>query len=350
MGQNLYFDESHDSSFENIVQNDPNKKSLSKLNQNDYFDNYVNCGSKFKIEKFDSYRIKFIFNTKYNIFNTNKGFHVNQYCKNINTNFCNTIICNICYNLLDFNTFIYILFIILNNLYKWLFLIYIYIKSTMATSEDVKNLCDKITTLVSAMSGLLLNASDEVDDKFFSMTKNIKANEMFSMIESANPKEDKKIEKDTKTINIADKSKDLVQAMANLMKKSVTNTIWNTSSYCKRCFQTKHDDSSECKHRCFYCMGNHSKNCVNKLHCMWCGSFRGTHTCNNAYTKYYRRNIICPICKLHGHFGSECCSLYIAISDLKSNKRITRRKQRRYRWRPTRRGKFYRLMRNYKRN
>ena len=220
----------------------------------------------------------------------------------------------------------------------------------MATSEDVKNLCDKITTLISAMSGLLLNASEDIDNKFFSMTKNIQANEMFKMIESTNSKEDKKIEKDNKTNTIADNSKDLVQAMANVMKKSVTNTIWNTSSYCKHCFQTKHDDSSECKHRCYYCMGNHSKNCVNKLHCMWCGSFRGTHICNNAYTKYYRKNIICPICKLHGHFGSECCSLYIAISDLKSNKRITRRKQRRYRWRPTRRGKFYRFMRNNRKN
>jgi len=111
-------------------------------------------------------------------------------------------------------------------------------------------------------------------------------------------------------------------AIAEVQNEFWHKKITKPSAICKACFQKKHLDASECKRKCRFCRHNHTKFCINKIHCPMCGKLRGNHTCDEeAWKNVYLTKIKCPLCGLNGHFGVQCNALYMAISSVLKQKR-----------------------------
>ena len=111
---------------------------------------------------------------------------------------------------------------------------------------------------------------------------------------------------------------------------------------CFRCGAIKHGNSSQCKHRCNKCFGNHDTNkCkIRTIICSWCGNQRGhLYDCITNDIRYLK-SIQCPICGLFGHIGNNCNSLYLAISSLRTRNKLStnwiRRRPRNSIWNRTR--------------
>ena len=102
------------------------------------------------------------------------------------------------------------------------------------------------------------------------------------------------------------------------------------TNYCQRCGTIKHEKFSDCTRRCNRCMGNHETiNCYINRVCRWCSKLKGHSTpCTKPFYGF-RKNIICPICGLKGHFGIECSPIFIALSSLFINNRNSPRRRRR---------------------
>lgn len=103
------------------------------------------------------------------------------------------------------------------------------------------------------------------------------------------------------------------------------------TNYCQRCGTIKHEKFSDCTRRCNKCMGNHETvNCYINRVCRWCSKLKGHSTpCTKPFYGF-RKNIICPICGLKGHFGIECSPIFIALSSLffNNNRNYPRRRRR----------------------
>lgn len=100
---------------------------------------------------------------------------------------------------------------------------------------------------------------------------------------------------------------------------TVLKKKWNFSlavkarSYCRYCCDLDHVDPTFCIRKCTICRGDHwRRQCTAFNKCRWCGSARGSHEC----TKLDLSSILtrCPICRLTGHYATQCKPLFRAIS------------------------------------
>ena len=109
---------------------------------------------------------------------------------------------------------------------------------------------------------------------------------------------------------------------------------YKSKQICFKCGRLKHNQAHQCTKRCNRCNGNHdSKSCkANILICSWCGKIRGHTTDCPSNSISILKSITCPICKLRGHLGIQCNSLFLAIASLRPN-RIRRTLKRRRRQR-----------------
>ena len=127
-----------------------------------------------------------------------------------------------------------------------------------------------------------------------------------------------------KDIQLEEKIKYFTQLRENYKSKQI----------CFKCGRLKHNQAHQCTKRCNRCNGNHdSKSCkANILICSWCGKIRGHTTDCPSNSISILKSITCPICKLRGHLGINCNSLFLAIASLRPN-RIRRTLKRRRRQR-----------------
>lgn len=126
---------------------------------------------------------------------------------------------------------------------------------------------------------------------------------------------------------VATDSKNLLDFFTNRLAEL---ELRKRTNYCQRCGTIKHEKFSDCTRRCNRCMGNHETiNCYINRVCRWCSKLKGHSTpCTKPFYGF-RKNIICPICGLKGHFGIECSPIFIALSSLFVNNRNFPRRRRR---------------------
>ena len=250
-------------------------------------------------------------------------------------------------------TFWYInIFHEITKIFTWLILLFIYKKmNTEIKKQEVpKQIINNLKLLLSLITNIINICPNNFDIKYLSINKNIQYNINPLNIDEKELKnnDDLIITEETGEMKplISDTEIKFNNAYKSIMKNDVIKNIWNSKNFCKNCYELKHDDNVFCKHRCSFCKGNHDKCCINKLHCNWCGKLKGSHTCNNGYTKFYKRNIRCPTCNITGHFGLNCNALYLAMKDVFGTKIIYVKRP--LKIRNNRRGIYYALFRRTK--